>query len=619
MRRSRINTFVALCTACALATSLTGCTESKDDDTSSINTPPVTNSSSEPEDNAKNTTSAATDDSIASLDPMQLNSMAMLNYLAVLTEEINASKNNRLELESIYKSLYNNTNPNAVDDRTLAELESMLDTLEQYRMVNVKRERLDYLYEQNRAAAIRSALPNPLGLLSAVQSGDLIKLATSVAYMAVDSYTSYQSASDEASLQYLTDGWELDDEESAILHQRQKDMFAYTVRTVQDYDLPGEQALSQENVQRLVKMQNNDNVVRRIQFLESNKGTYQNYGGYWVTLAESYYEQGRYQDCLDAVTSYENLGSEIFRKDEGYARIIPLAIASASETMNDDVYITYTEEHVKKLLDNCSKDDWELNYFAAQTYVDLYSKTNNQDHLERAYSIALDNVNGLIDTQYDLNDAYLSEVKEAQETDDMTKEQKKEIKQYNKMLNEVRKTELPPVYQPLLINCELLFALADELEVSDSERGKIDGILHPGGEAIFLTEALNEKYCFNKADNDPGEKSTLAIKDNGTQLVLPAELVNQLTTIEVKTNSSDKKVPGKWTVTKVKRDDEEGFDTFKVVYENEEAEGSYRDGDIVTVTLTDADASMVRSYEFKATIEEHKAPLPDKVTFELIS
>ena len=61
------------------------------------------------------------------LDPTQRNSISMLNHLAVLTQEINASQNSRLYLEEAYSSLINNTYPNAVDNRTLSQLTNILD------------------------------------------------------------------------------------------------------------------------------------------------------------------------------------------------------------------------------------------------------------------------------------------------------------------------------------------------------------------------------------------------------------------------------------------------------------------------------------------------------------
>lgn len=117
------------------------------------------------------------------LDETQRNSINMLNHLAVLTQEINASQNSRMYLEEAYSLLINNTLPNAVDSRTLSQLTEILDVLEKYRMIAVKRERLDYVYEQNRAQALRSVVPNPLGLLGAIKSFNLSKLAITVVHM----------------------------------------------------------------------------------------------------------------------------------------------------------------------------------------------------------------------------------------------------------------------------------------------------------------------------------------------------------------------------------------------------------------------------------------------------
>ena len=82
------------------------------------------------------------------LDETQRNSINMLNYLVVLTQEINASQNSRLYLEETYSALLY---VYLLDSRTLVEINYLFDTLEEYRMIAVKRDRLQYIYEQNRA------------------------------------------------------------------------------------------------------------------------------------------------------------------------------------------------------------------------------------------------------------------------------------------------------------------------------------------------------------------------------------------------------------------------------------------------------------------------------------
>ena len=79
------------------------------------------------------------------LDSSQKNAIAMLNYIAVLTQEINSSRNSRLHMEDAYSGLVNNMNPNAVDNRTLEKVNSLLDLMEKYRMMKFKRDRLNLI------------------------------------------------------------------------------------------------------------------------------------------------------------------------------------------------------------------------------------------------------------------------------------------------------------------------------------------------------------------------------------------------------------------------------------------------------------------------------------------
>ena len=234
------------------------------------------------------------------LDETQRNSINMLNYLVVLTQEINASQNSRLYLEETYSALQNNTNPNAVDSRTLVEINYLFDTLEGYRMIAVKRDRLQYIYEQNRARAIRDALPGPLALLNVNEAPDKARLISSVVFMVLDAGLNYADSVEEVELQYLQDGWALDDEQAATLHEIRKGTFNYMVETVRDYDLPGELALTEQAVADYVEWENNSNDLQVIRFFEDNEATYRAFGPYWLALARRYYNVGDYAACLRA-------------------------------------------------------------------------------------------------------------------------------------------------------------------------------------------------------------------------------------------------------------------------------------------------------------------------------
>jgi hypothetical protein len=418
-----------------------------------------------------------------------------------------------------------------------------------------------------------AAIPNPVGLISAVESRDPVKLAASVVYMAVDSYTSYKAFTDEAEKQYLQDGWTLDDEESNMLHESRKGTFEYMVDMVKDYGLPGDLALTEKNVAEFVKYKNSSNVASKIQFLESNKGTYQSYGGYWLTLADGYYNNGDFEKCLDAISTYEKIETRIFRHDYEYARVLPPAIAAANEVYKGDQYEEYASEHAKAIIDNTDHSDWALRYFAAETFVDLYSRSRNGSYLQTAYEITRDSVNYLVPEQKNLNSTYLAEVKEREIPKDADDEEKKQIEDYNKMLHDKRNAEVPPVSEPLMLNCDMLFAIAGELSLEETEKTKIDSMLHPKGERLFLTEALDDRYWFGDSEDEPKFEDP-DIDFGGTAMVVPAAYVTDETEIEVSVKNPDDDEPTlikDWKVNRVERGTEGDMSTFQALFTSEKA------------------------------------------------
>ena len=520
------------------------------------------------------------------LSSTQQNAINMLNYMTVLTQRINDSKGSRVYLESEYSSLINNIYPNAVDSKTQAQINSILDTLEGYRMIAVKRDRLEFIYEQNRAQAFRQAIPNPVALLSAVQSGSLLKAAVSVIYMAVDSASSYSAATSQADMQYLKDGWDLDDAESAELHNSRKAAFNYMLNMVRDNDLPGDLALNEDAVSAFVEWANNGNLVRKTSWLETNESTYENFGPYWLELAMCYYDAAEYEKCLGAIETYESVTTRIFRKDHDYANALPMAIISAQETMDTDSYIEAANTYAKGILDNTADSDWALRYFVAQIYLDLYSKTSDTGSLQKAYKIAYDNVNILVDDQRELNAAYLADVVEIKAESGATKREKEEVKQYNKMLKAERKVAVPPVNEALYLNCDLLFALADELNIDSREQAKIDAILHENGENIFLTEALDNRFRF--ASKSAINADSLTVDFNGKELKIPAVCICDRSTVTVTINSSNGKTTiSDWTVKEVVRPKNAGCSDFMVTFISETAKDyKFQAGDTIVITVT---------------------------------
>lgn len=498
-------------------------------------------------------TPQATKESRRDEDIIEDNYIAMMNYISLVNDEIDSSKKNKLLLEQVYKSLMDNTAPHAIDDRTQVQFNNMLNEINNLRMIDVKRDRLNYIYQQNQAQSMRAVVPNPISFLAGTTSIQFGALASAIAYMAIDSTTSYKSATSTTDLKYLQDGWELDDEETNSLNQSREDLFNYMIDMVQKNHIPDQYVLDSETVEEYVKYKEEKNNTRRIEYLESKKDTFLKFGDYWLTLADSYYQNGDYSNCIDAIDSYINLNVDIFRKDHGLAKVLPLAISATQESVHNKAKQRKSiESYLSLLKSNLETDDWALRYFAAQTDEYLYSMTQNKGYLQDAYSLAKENVNYLIDKQLSLNKQYLKRVQKKKIPKDASKEQKKEIKEYNKLLVEKRKTELPPVYEPLYLNCDLMFALLKKLNLPLEESKKLETILHGNDSksTLFLTAPLENMY--DADDSKTIDDSGIAFDDK--KLIIPAYLVSERAKVVVMIGEkSDKVNISDWVVSEVDR------------------------------------------------------------------
>ena len=533
------------------------------------------------------------------LSETQRNSINMLNYITVLTQEINDSKGSRLYLESAYSSLINNTYPNAVDTRTQAQLSSILDSLENYRMISVKRERLEYLFEQAQAQLMRQAIPNPMSVLNVVQSKNLLKNAISVLYLAVDSVSSYNAASAQNDLQYLKDGWELDDAEAAELHNSRKNAFSYMISMVRDNALPGDYALNEESVKEFVSWKNNTNPVRKMAWLESNQNTYKQYGPYWLELAKDYYDAEDYIDCLQSIYRYESVATRIYRKDYNYAETLPMAIMAAKEIMSPDEYVSVADRYATAIIENTDNANWTLRYLVAQVYLDLFANTKNPEYLDKAFQITFENINILVDEQKRANKAYLEDVQLIEAGKDANKREKEEVKQYNNLLKATRKTELPPVNEALYLNCDLLFALAVRRGISAMEQKRVDSILHENGERIFLTETLDNMFWFGK-EAPILQQDNIEVEFDGKEFIAPVSCVTNRSKIRIVVKSaSGTETFEDVSVKEVEREKETDCSRFKVSFTSETLKKQkFQEGDTVTITVMPVVESPEKLYVF---------------------
>lgn len=494
----------------------------------------------------------------------------------------------------------------------------MLDTINEYRMIDVKREQIQYIYEQNKAQAIKNSIPDPVGLLAGTSSDNWASLVMSIVYMGIDSKANYDSFVERADMEYLKEGWKLDGNETRVLNQSQSQLYDYMIDMVDKQNIPDEYALSNDAMKEFVKYKNNTNLTRRLQYLESNKNKYEKFGEYWLVLAETYYEKGDYTNCIRSISEYEKLDVNIFREDYRLARVLPLAIVSVDKTFkNTDTKISRIEYYLKQMTDALETEDWDLRYFAAQTNLKLYSESSDEKYIREAYRLIRDNINYLIDNQEDKNAEYLAEIQLEEITSELSKSKKDELKKYNKKLEERRKRELPPIYEPLYLNCELLFLLAENTNISKVEKEKIESMLY-GENGVFLTEPLIYTYCFQNID----KLNDYSIEYEKGKLEIPVILLSEKSKVKLTVSRGKEKMEfDKWEIEEVLRDKKGNIKSSVAEYVNKDNKKfEYKDGDRIEVIITPVEGGrcedIVIRYQVNAV---KKMKFFESITFERVN
>ncbi|MDE7121952.1 MAG: hypothetical protein K2O42_07320 [Oscillospiraceae bacterium] len=565
-----------------------------------------------------------------SLSPEQRNSIEWLNHLAMISQEIDFSQNNRMYLEEVYNALMDNADPANLNERTEEQLLNLLDIIQKYRMNDIKREQLGILYERQKGRVLKDSIKDALNnkeVTADINLGGFIDFKTTISVIAfspVDAYNSYSEKQSKLSDEYLMAGWELDSEEIEQVHENRKSMLSCERDLLSEYQLPSDLALSEETIQKFVEYKHITNVKRQIQFLESEIKTYKAFGSYWLLLSECYYKNQEYQKCLDAIEKYQDMEIRIFRKDYYLARALIMGIGAAAEILPEKDYIETAKRYLELIHNNTRMSDWETHYFCAQVYMDLYRCTKNKEHIKKAYQLLVNNINQLVDEQNQLNEVYLAEVEKIPMKSALTKEEKKQIRQHNKSLIEKRKTELPEIYEPLAVNCDLLFSLVNSMDLSDAEKKRVEDILYnnnPDGSSqdLFLTQQVRNWFSVHQ---DVEQK--VSARFDGETLELPVSCLASGATITMIIQDGKNRTTYKdWKIKQVNRSSG-NFNQFQAIYTSEEVkkQKQWKLGQTIQIQINNGDYANSKPVELKFKVsyyKEGKFILPDKYDFEQVT
>lgn len=455
-------------------------------------------------------------------------SVEMLNYISTLSERIKSSKSNRLELSEIRDEIYNNLIPLSIDEHTqqlITGTNGFLDTIEQFTLLDLQRERLEYIAEKEKSQALRNAFPNPILILSSTQADSLFKMVVSIVSAATSSYLNYKNSKDNSELKIFQQNAELNDKEYKIFESISKSCFDHMITISRDNHLTEKYTLSEQNIKDFVLIQNDKNSNKRLLRLTNNdnRSLYEgaNYSPYYLCLIDTYYELNKYKECIEVFNCYQEKTSWIFRKDYELARRIPKVVYSAKEIYDKQQFKRFANSCMETLIKETSDKNWDLRYFAALTYIDL-------ENFSKARNLLLDEIPYLTQIQEEYLRKYVAEIPDKVPENVV---RKADIKAYKKLIEtrkQTRKTELVPLYEPFFLCCENFYSVNSKVPLSEADyKEKFLKVI----ENAMLNTQLRIHYGLEK-DNDNLqssniEKNELAYKilDSASNVVLPLSVI----------------------------------------------------------------------------------------------
>jgi len=425
----------------------------------------------------------------------------LLNYIATeacLTEQY---KEDSLLLEEIYKRLENKVDPGWIDADSKKQILNNFNAITDFRIQDLSRQQIHYMRDYAKARAIRSAIPSPVFFLSLTNNiKNPLALIVNIAGMAAQSVSSYLSATEQAEMQLHEKSIEIKKEQLGSLNNLTSSMWGYRQTTATANKLSDNDTVSPQNIRNFLKYKK-DAPALRFENLKSReiRHIYEKYYPYWLELANTAHELGKYWECISAIERYEAIRSPLFMaySDTEYSLTLCKGIDSLAHIYknNPGVYITRCLEYLKKIEQNVPVDEWSIRFTAALAYMDLASVTSNASdkttYLNSAYRLYRGNlVNNLAARQIEMIEKYMKPIETPKNA---TPEQKKVYDELKKK----REKELFPVDEAFYANYHAVIGLMEQLKMSQQERNTLNTAL---GDALMLIKARDE-YCRSTEEN----------------------------------------------------------------------------------------------------------------------
>lgn len=129
------------------------------------------------------------------------------------------------------------------------------DSLGTLKLIDIQRERLEFLHEEKQKSALTALVPNALSVATiAITTGLTNPLGAiiGIAGTTVSSITGYIDEKNQANLEYMQSQWQLNDQEMEVLLDLGKGIYSYKSQIASYLNIPVELTLSTEDLESFV-------------------------------------------------------------------------------------------------------------------------------------------------------------------------------------------------------------------------------------------------------------------------------------------------------------------------------------------------------------------------------
>lgn len=256
-------------------------------------------------------------------------------------------------------------------------------------LLQIQRERLEYIYERKQKSALRALVPNALSVATmAITTGlkNPLGAIISVVGAAASSAVSYMDAKDEVNFEYLQDTWELDDQEESILLDLGNRIYGYKCDIATELEVPTEMTLSTNDLENFIDFCNVSDARKRIVRLGTLDKRLEILPDYWRELALTTYELGDYEQTLEYIGLFEEIYYPVIYHDSDYAYLLMIK-SDCINQLNLDGKNEKLEEIASLLLSHISADDWKSLFYVLSLYMEIYRSTGNKEFLNIAFEL----------------------------------------------------------------------------------------------------------------------------------------------------------------------------------------------------------------------------------------